>query len=160
MKNYYEVDNMIVNLKEGYCLMKETGKKVPASEEVLTELLRSHWRMIKSEAKHHSKNLYYNAKTTDGAEYLDFISGPTTYDPEAIVEKKEFYSIMNEVIKKFPARTREVGQMYFWGGLTEKEIAKKLGITHQVVHYQKKTFAKKLKENEELVAWYEEEYER
>lgn len=160
MGKYYEVDNLLIYRDEGYCVVKETGEKFSAPKEALTNLLRSYWREIKAEKKYREKCLYYNAKTTDGAEYLDFISAPSTYDPEAIVEKKEFYNIMNDAIKNFPARTREVGQLYFFDELTEMEIAEYLGISHQVVHYQKKIFLKKLKENEELVAWCEEEFER
>ncbi len=156
MKNYYEVDNMVVNRKEGYILMKESKEKVNVSKEEMDVLLHSEW----NERKQQKKYISYYAKNEDGIEYIDLFAAPPEYEPEVAYSENRLRSILVTAIEKLPARTREIGQLHFFGGLTEKEIAKKLGITHQAIHYQKKIFAKKLKENKELVTWYEEEYER
>lgn len=160
MSKVYEIENYLICKEEGYCMIKGSNKKIPASEDVINELLRSNWRAEKSKKRYYQKNLSYNNEIEDGIEYIDFIPSSSSYNTEVIAEKNEFYNIMNDAIKNFPARTREVGQLYFFDELTEMEIAEYLGISHQVVHYQKKIFLKKLKENEDLVAWFEEEFER
>ncbi|MBQ8246886.1 MAG: sigma-70 family RNA polymerase sigma factor [Lachnospiraceae bacterium] len=160
MSKVYEIENYLICKEEGYCMIKGSNKKIPASEDVINELLRSNWRAEKSKKRYYQKNLSYNNEIEDGIEYIDFIPSSSSYNTEVIAEKNEFYNIMNDAIKNFPARTREVGQLYFFGGHTEKEIAEQLNISHQVVHYQKKLFSRKINENKELVELYEEIYER
>lgn len=160
MSKVYEIENYLICKEEGYCMIKGSNKKIPASEDVINELLRSNWRAEKSKKRYYKKNLSYNNEIEDGSEYIDFIPSSSSYNTEVIAEKNEFYNIMNDAIKNFPTRTREVGQLYFFDGHTEKEIAEQLNISHQVVHYQKKLFSRKINENKELVELYEEIYER
>jgi RNA polymerase sigma factor for flagellar operon FliA len=60
---------------------------------------------------------------------IDTIESPPEQGPEAEVEKKEMRQFLIEAINRLPEREKEVIILYYYDGLTLKEIGSVIGVT-------------------------------
>jgi RNA polymerase sigma factor for flagellar operon FliA len=60
---------------------------------------------------------------------MDVIHDPNAKDPNTVAEYEEMKVILGDAIEKLPERERLVIALYYYEGLTLKEIGQVLGVT-------------------------------
>lgn len=65
----------------------------------------------------------------EGIKLLDIIQDHQAQDPNSVAEYAEIKSMLAEAIDKLPERERLVIALYYYEGLTLKEIGQVLGVT-------------------------------
>lgn len=86
----------------------------------------------------------YDMLTTDDFNGQDILVD-TEQDVEEIVEKNLMLDRLNDCLSLLSAEEKELIQMIFFEELTEREIAKKQGISQVAVHKRKQRILHKLK---------------
>lgn len=142
-----------IYLEEGYCIIRKTGRRIYATQDVLKTIERDQWRIQKEIGRNRKRYLSYNVETEERSEMLDFFPTLPNKDPSNQVEENELRNLLFDVIERFPRKTKEIGVLYYINHLNEIEIAKMLNESHQSIHYHKKKFVQLLSSNEQIKDW-------
>lgn len=159
MSDYRIFREYDVHLEEGYCIIRSTGEKIYASNEVLKLIQKDQWREMASYQNYHDRTLSYNNPiAATGDEHLELLAGPKKYETEYLFKENEFLKIMLKAIENYPEKTRKIGQLYLFDQMTEKEIGDEMHCSPQLAHYHKKKFLNNLRNEEEIKNWHDEYY--
>ena len=79
------------------------------------------------------EELWVGGERDDGQSAIGSIKDDTAEDPVAIFESDEIKDILAEAIDRLPEREKTVIALYYYEGLTLKEIGQVLGVTESRV---------------------------
>lgn len=118
--------------------------------EVTEEVYHAYYRMKSREdyleLRDREKGLVrYNALDGDGMLGVDIIPDKSK-DILGDVIKKEERTALEEALKQLKERDKQLIEELYFNGQTERELAKMLGVSHQMVHKKKVRILKKLRE--------------
>ena len=126
-------------IESAYVALENRLRRVPSDNEVaeymgispkdLAEILTklSYTSVVSFE------ELWVGGDREDGQSVLGSIKDETAEDPVAIVESEEIKTILAEAIDRLPEREKTVVALYYYEGLTLKEIGTVLGVTESRV---------------------------
>ena len=126
-------------IEAAYIVLENRLRRVPSDNEVaehmgispkdLAEILTklSYTSVVSFE------ELWVGGDREDGQSVLGSIKDETAEDPVAIVESEEIKTILAEAIDRLPEREQTVVALYYYEGLTLKEIGTVLGVTESRV---------------------------
>lgn len=105
-------------------------------------------RSLKNKKK---DDVYINLEGCDGTELLEDLTSPD--DLEILIEKniqdQEKIDIITSTILALPGYDMKLYQLHFIWGLSQREIAKKIGISHMTINMRVNKIKEKIKENYE-----------
>ncbi len=67
-------------------------------------------------------------------EHVNIMADERAVDPSEVVVNADLRERLNKILPKLTPRQAEIIKNYFWGGLSERKIAKKLHLSQQAVH--------------------------
>ena len=126
-------------IEASYIALENQFKRVPTDQEVADHMgvsLRE-FQAILTKLSYTSvvsfEELWVGGDREDGQSVLGSIKDETAEDPVAIVESEEIKTILAEAIDRLPEREKTVVALYYYEGLTLKEIGTVLGVTESRV---------------------------
>lgn len=130
-----------------YNTMTGLYEDVEVSEEVYCEYRRGQWRINKNEDKHRAGEIPFSVLLGgDGGEYENFSEfADDSRSPELLLAEQEQIKILHTAMHNLPEEDRELLQAIFFEGLSEREYAKRQGVSQPTVHWKKVRILKNLK---------------
>ena len=106
---------------------------------------------LRSQKNKKKDDVYINLEGCDGTELLEDLTSPD--DLEILIEKniqdQEKIDIITSTILALPGYDMKLYQLHFIWGLSQREIAKKIGISHMTINMRVNKIKEKIKENYE-----------
>lgn len=122
---YYELENSLRRVPTDEEVAKAMGMTVEEHNELLSQL--SYTSVLALE------ELRSTGEKDDKLSLIDSIEDTTSPDPALSFEHKEIKDILADAITKLPERERTVISLYYYDGLTLREIGEILGVTESRV---------------------------
>ncbi|MDI6716614.1 MAG: RNA polymerase sigma factor WhiG [Actinomycetota bacterium] len=126
-------------LERVYFELENQLRRVPTDEEVANAMgmtLEEHNELL-SQLSYSSvlalEELWSTGDKDDKLSLIDSIEDTTSPDPAQTFEFKEIKEILADAVKKLPERERMVISLYYYDGLTLREIGEILGVTESRV---------------------------
>jgi len=126
-------------LERVYFELENQLRRVPTDEEVANAMgmtLEEHNGLL-SQLSYSSvlalEELWSTGDKDDKLSLIDSIEDTTSPDPAQTFEFKEIKEILADAVKKLPERERMVISLYYYDGLTLREIGEILGVTESRV---------------------------
>jgi RNA polymerase sigma factor (sigma-70 family) len=105
-------------------------------------------RSLKNKKK---DDVYIDLEGSDGTELLEDLSSPD--DLEVLIEKniedQDKIDVITNTILALPNYEMKLYQLHFIWGLSQRDIAKKIGISHMTINMRVNKIKEKIKENYE-----------
>lgn len=106
---------------------------------------------IRSQKNKQKDEKYIDLELGDGTELLEDLTSPE--DLELLIEKniedQHKIDIITTTILKLPTYDMKLYQLHFIWGLSQREIAKKIGISHMTINMRVNKIKEKIKESYE-----------
>lgn len=141
-----ETSDYILNFKDLTCYIKETKQTTNANIEILEELSRSYWREEKRNHKYNYMITSYENLVSTGIELLYFLSNPINKNPLNDIIHKEQKVKIKELFLSLPKKPRNILWKYYYENKNEIEIAKEMNLNKKIVHYYKKKYIQKIRQ--------------
>ncbi|MCL6472109.1 MAG: RNA polymerase sigma factor WhiG [Firmicutes bacterium] len=122
---YYELENKLRRVPTDEEVAKAMGMTLEEYNELLNQL--SYTSVLALE------ELWSVGEKDDKVSLIDSIEDTTSPDPAQTFEFEEMKGILADAIKKLPERERTVIALYYYDGLTLREIGDILGVTESRV---------------------------
>jgi RNA polymerase sigma factor FliA len=126
-------------IEAAYVALENTLRRVPSDQEVADQMGISlkEFQDILTKLSYTSvvsfEELWVGGERDEGQNAIGSIRDDTAEDPVAIFESAEIKDILAGAIDKLPERERTVIALYYYEGLTLKEIGQVLGVTESRV---------------------------
>ena len=126
-------------IEQAYVALENELKRVPTDQEVAERMgiTLKEFSDILTKLSYTSvvcfEELWVGGDREDGQSALGTIKDETAEDPVAIFESAEIKEILAEAIERLPEREKTVIALYYYEGLTLKEIGQVLGVTESRV---------------------------
>jgi RNA polymerase sigma factor FliA len=126
-------------IETAYIALEHKLRRVPSDDEVAAHMGISpqEFAEILTKLSYTSvvsfEELWVGGDRDEGQSVLGSIKDETADDPVAIVESEEIKTILAEGIDRLPEREKTVVALYYYEGLTLKEIGTVLGVTESRV---------------------------
>ncbi len=126
-------------IEASYLALENQFKRVPSDQEVADHMGVSlkDFQAILTKLSYTSvvsfEELWVGGDKDEGQSALGSIKDETAEDPVAIFESVEIKDILAEAIERLPEREKTVIALYYYEGLTLKEIGQVLGVTESRV---------------------------
>ncbi len=126
-------------IEQSYVALEHTFKRVPTDSEVADHMgiTLKEFHAILSKLSYTSvvsfEELWVGSDRDDRQSAVGMISDDTADDPVSLFESIEIKGILAEAIELLPERERTVIALYYYEGLTLKEIGQVLGVTESRV---------------------------
>jgi RNA polymerase sigma factor for flagellar operon FliA len=126
-------------IEAAYVSLENTLRRVPSDQEVADQMGISlkEFQDILTKLSYTSvvsfEELWVGGERDEGQNAIGSIRDDTAEDPVAIFESAEIKDILAGAIDKLPERERTVIALYYYEGLTLKEIGQVLGVTESRV---------------------------
>ncbi len=122
---YVELENELKRVPSDEEVSSRMGITVKEYQDILTKL--SYTSVVSFE------ELWVGGEREDGQSAVASIKDEKAEDPVAIFESAEIKTILADAIDKLPEREKTVIALYYYEGLTLKEIGEVLGVTESRV---------------------------
>ncbi len=122
-----------------YVKLENTLRRVPTDEEVAAEMgiqpkeLQDIFTKLSYTSVVSFEELWLGGEKDEHPDALSTIKDETAEDPVAIFESAEMKEILADAVEKLPEREKVVIALYYYEGLTLKEIGQVLGVTESRV---------------------------
>lgn len=126
-------------VEHAYIALETRLKRVPEDEEVAAEMgikvreLHDIFSKLSYTSVVSFEELWVGADKEDRGNVMNTIEDETAEDPVALFESVEIKDILAGAIERLPERERIVIALYYYEGLTLKEIGQVLGVTESRV---------------------------
>ena len=126
-------------IEAAYVRLENTLRRVPTDEEVAAEMgvslseLHDIFTKLSYTSVVSFEELWLGGEKDEHQDALSTIKDETAEDPVAIFESAEMKEILADAIEKLPEREKTVIALYYYEGLTLKEIGQVLGVTESRV---------------------------
>jgi RNA polymerase sigma factor FliA len=126
-------------IESAYVALENTLRRVPSDQEVADHMNISikEFQVLLAKLSYTSvvsfEELWVGGERDEGQNAIGSIKDDTAEDPVAIFETGEIKEILAGAIDKLPERERTVVALYYYEGLTLKEIGQVLGVTESRV---------------------------
>jgi RNA polymerase sigma factor FliA len=126
-------------IEAAYVSLENTLRRVPSDREVAEQMgiTLKEFQDILTKLSYTSvvsfEELWVGGERDEGQNAIGSIRDDTAEDPVAIFESAEIKDILAAAIEKLPERERTVIALYYYEGLTLKEIGQVLGVTESRV---------------------------
>lgn len=145
IKKFYNIPPYDDSLQEAYLLVLESFREYDKRYKVpflaFISLRLKYYFLDKNKEKVHLSLNYENVESE--SEYIDLLEDPQDYEELALMKLvgEKVYACLNSL----PVRQREVLELFYFKGLTNKEISEVLHISYQTVANTKNRALKTLK---------------
>ena len=123
----------INGINEAIETLESDLRRCPTDKEIADYMNMSVGETRKILEKAHMFNLLYFEDIVNGADYIECASDGGRDNPEEILQNKEVHRILAEIIGQLPEKERLVITLYYYEGMTLKEIAGVLQVTESRV---------------------------
>jgi RNA polymerase sigma factor for flagellar operon FliA len=126
-------------IESAYVALENSLRRVPSDQEVADHMNISlkEFQVLLAKLSYTSvvsfEELWVGGERDEGQNAIGSIKDDTAEDPVAIFETGEIKEILAGAIDKLPERERTVVALYYYEGLTLKEIGQVLGVTESRV---------------------------
>lgn len=126
-------------IEAAYVALENTLRRVPSDQEVADymNVTIKEFQVLLAKLSYTSvvsfEELWVGGERDEGQNAIGSIKDDTAEDPVAIFETGEIKEILAGAIDKLPERERTVVALYYYEGLTLKEIGQVLGVTESRV---------------------------
>lgn len=126
-------------VEQAYVRLEGTLKRVPTDAEVAKEMgissreLQGIFTKLSYTSVVSFEELWVGGDREDRSNVMSTIEDETAEDPVALFESEEVKDILASAIERLPERERIVVALYYYEGLTLKEIGQVLGVTESRV---------------------------
>jgi RNA polymerase sigma factor for flagellar operon FliA len=126
-------------IESAYVALENTLRRVPSDQEVADymNITIKEFQVLLAKLSYTSvvsfEELWVGGERDEGQNAIGSIKDDTAEDPVAIFETGEIKEILAGAIDKLPERERTVVALYYYEGLTLKEIGQVLGVTESRV---------------------------
>jgi len=126
-------------IEASYVALENTLRRVPSDQEVADHMQISlkEFQVLLAKLSYTSvvsfEELWVGGERDEGQNAIGSIKDDTAEDPVMIFETGEIKEILAGAIDKLPERERTVVALYYYEGLTLKEIGQVLGVTESRV---------------------------
>ncbi|RJQ33389.1 MAG: RNA polymerase sigma factor WhiG [Actinobacteria bacterium] len=127
-------------LEKVYQELQTKNKKAPSDQEIADELDLSLDKLYDLYNKLSSSSMIaleemkiYDGPSDDKLAVIDMLEDQSVDDPLEIFELKEMESVLGDSIQQLPERERIIVTLYYYEGLTLREIGEILGLTESRV---------------------------
>lgn len=126
-------------IEQAYIVLENQLKRVPEDTEVAAHIgiTLKEFHDILTKLSYTSvvsfEELWVGSEREDGQSALGAIKDDTAEDPVAVFESAEIKDILAGAIERLPEREKTVIALYYYEGLTLKEIGQVLGVTESRV---------------------------
>ncbi len=126
-------------VERAYVSLEGSLKRVPTDTEVAVEMgitpreLQGIFTKLSYTSIVSFEELWVGGDRDDRSNVMSTIEDETAEDPVALFESEEIKDILGEAIERLPERERVVIALYYYEGLTLKEIGQVLGVTESRV---------------------------
>jgi len=122
---YIELENLLKRVPSDQEVAERMGITVKEFQDILAKL--SYTSVVSFE------ELWVGGDREDGQSAIGTIRDDTADDPVAVFESAEIKEILAQAIERLPEREKTVIALYYYEGLTLKEIGQVLGVTESRV---------------------------
>lgn len=126
-------------VEQAYIRLEGTLKRVPSDTEVATELgisekeLQSIFSKLAYTSIVSFEELWVGGDREERSSIMSTIQDDKAEDPVLVFESEEVKDILADAIERLPEREKTVVALYYYEGLTLKEIGQVLGVTESRV---------------------------
>ena len=122
-------------------------EEIVVSQEIYDEYRRSEWRINKSNDKHSVNETPFSALigSDDGKieNFHEFLSDDE--NPEKLIERKELQKALHRAVASLDKADQELIRAIFFEGMSEREYAKRIGVSQVTIHRKKQRILRDLK---------------